>query len=420
MFSKTTAIVASLLPLSVFASGSNLPEFISADDLKNPVFECLNASDATEAYTPAERKLIDQLWDETLTYLRAYAHAVTTDTTGRCRNSDTAVYETTDGIKSFCITDRRDVQLAVKHIHQILANPDKAKACFSPRRSDKSLTMPSGELLKKSPVAQWLKRTTLHDFFSNEIKNKEVQKYGLKFAENFDQMVLGEALHTPSQFGIDVTANALPNLWAAAGWLPMYAADSDRNRRNFMNVRGGYAYAEVMGHWGLLRIKSIYGVPVGAEIGMTVQQVGTLYPYHNHAISEMYYTLREPASINQLKSFAVRDSNPRVKTVGENKDYRKVEIDTSVPDEKSMWANTAWNFAPLVYFHENTIHAFQMDADGEKDPDSKAMVAVWARGNADDTRNDYGNTRLCENADQPDTPALRGGKIRCELTHMKW
>lgn len=91
MFSKTTAIVASLLPLSVFASGSNLPEFISADDLKNPVFECLNASDATEAYTPAERKLIDQLWDETLTYLRAYAQAVTTDTTGRCRNSDTAV-----------------------------------------------------------------------------------------------------------------------------------------------------------------------------------------------------------------------------------------------------------------------------------------------------------------------------------------
>ena len=80
MFSKTTAIVASLLPLSVFASGSNLPEFISADDLKNPVFECLNASDATEAYTPAERKLIDQLWDETLTYLRAYAQAVTTDT----------------------------------------------------------------------------------------------------------------------------------------------------------------------------------------------------------------------------------------------------------------------------------------------------------------------------------------------------
>ena len=173
MFSKTTAIVASLLPLSVFASGSNLPEFISADDLKNPVFECLNASDATEAYTPAERKLIDQLWDETLTYLRAYAQAVTTDTTGRCRNSDTAVYETTDGIKSFCITDRRDVQLAVKHIHQILANPDKAKACFSPRRSDKSLTMPSGELLKKSPVAQWLKRTTLHDFFSNEIKKRK-------------------------------------------------------------------------------------------------------------------------------------------------------------------------------------------------------------------------------------------------------
>ena len=32
---------------------------------------------------------------------------------------------------------------------------------------------------------------------------------------------------------------------------------------NFNNIRGGYAYAEILGHWGLLRINTING-SVGA------------------------------------------------------------------------------------------------------------------------------------------------------------
>ncbi len=48
------------------------------------------------------------------------------------------------------------------------------------------------------------------------------------------------------------------------------------------------------------------------------------------------------------------------------------------------------------------------------------MVAVWARTNADDTRNDYGNTRLCQSAAEPDAPARRGAPLRCELSQMKY
>ena len=122
-------------------------------------------------------------------------------------------------------------------------------------------------------------------------------------------MVTGEKVKTPKNFPYDVSARSLPNLWASVGWFPMYAEESERNQKNFANVRGGYAYAEILGHWGLLRIDEINGQKVGAEVGMTVQAVNTLYPYHNHATSELYYTMRQPSCVNQFKTFAIRDTN---------------------------------------------------------------------------------------------------------------
>ncbi|MFU0842607.1 MAG: Lipoprotein [Burkholderia sp.] len=418
---RRAAVAAAVLSAALGAEAADpVPYFIDEADLRSPVFECLVKEDAAEKYTPEEQRLVDKLWDETLVYLGAFAKALTTDTTGRCLRSDEAVYETAGGVKSFCVTDREDIRRMVKQIHQILANPKAAKACFSPRRGDKTLMMPEGKMLERSPVAQWINRPRLSDYFKTASKNPEVAAYGAKFAAHFDEMAAEGDIAVPPQFGRDVSAKALPNLWAAVGWVPMYAADSARNKRNFTAVRGGYAYGEILGHWGLLRIKSINGVPVGAEIGMTVQSVGTLYPYHNHAITELYYTLRRPAKADQLNSFAVRADNRILKTVSENRSERTVEFDSRKGSEADSWAPTAFDKAPLVYFHENTIHAFDMKADGEAHPESRAMVAVWARGNADDKRNDYGNTRLCENAEQPDTPALKGGVIRCQLTQQKW
>ena len=84
-------------------------------------------------------------------------------------------------------------------------------------------------------------------------------------------MITGDDVVTPDAFPFDITANALPNLWSAAGWVPMYAADSERNKKNFIKTRGSYAYAEILGHWGLIRIDEINGIKVGAEIGMVNQ-----------------------------------------------------------------------------------------------------------------------------------------------------
>ena len=35
-------------------------------------------------------------------------------------------------------------------------------------------------------------------------------------------------------FPFDITANGLPTLWGGAGWVPMYAWDSERNKKNFI------------------------------------------------------------------------------------------------------------------------------------------------------------------------------------------
>lgn len=233
-------------------------------------------------------------------------------------------------------------------------------------------------------------------------------------------MVTGDEVKMPAVFPYDISAKALPNLWAAAGWFPMYAEESKRNDKNFNNIRGGYAYAEIFGHWGLLRIDEINGEKVGAEVGMTVQSVDTLYPFHNHAISEMYYNMRVPACTNQFKTMAVREDSPLVKTVKEDDTMRRVQFDEGQHNSQTMWLSASAEQDPLMYFHQNTIHAFDIDGSCEAKPEERAIVSVWARSNAHDKRNDYGTTLLCESAANPGTPAKRGEVIQCDLTKLKW
>jgi hypothetical protein len=200
----------------------------------------------------------------------------------------------------------------------------------------------------------------------------------------------------------------------------MYAQESKRNDKNFNNIRGGYAYAEIFGHWGLLRIDEINKQKVGAEVGMTVQSVDTLYPYHNHAISEIYYNMRVPACANEFTTFAVREDSKLVTTVREDSNVRTVQFDAGQFNAQSQWLSSSAEHDPLMYFHQNTIHAFEVDGSCEAKPEERAIVSVWARSNANDKRNDYGTTLLCESAKNPGTPAHSDEVIQCDLTKLKW
>jgi len=413
------SVVSLILGVSLMVSlqASELPNFLDKKDIINAEFKCLGT---TKKYNKEEQKHIDVLWDETLSYLNAYAQALTNSSQSQCLNSDEAMIDSTNGVKKMCIMDRRDMKILVKNIYQVVNNPDKAKECFSAREDVSWIYSPGEEMEKNSPVAQWLNRTTFEEFFDKKVTNKEVKKLGKVFTENFYEMVTGDEIKMPLTFPYDVSANSLPNLWAAAGWFPMYAQESKRNDKNFTNIRAGYAYSEVFGHWGLLRIDEINGEKVGAEVGMTVQSVDTLYPYHNHAISEIYYNMRVPACTKQFNSFAIREDSPLLKTVEVTDKIRKVQFDAGHKHEHKMWNDSSYKKDPLMYFHQNTIHAFEVEGDCEAKPEERAIVSVWARSNAHDKRNDYGTTLLCESAEKPGTPAHRGEMIQCDLTHTKW
>jgi len=409
MFSVFLSVVAN-------AAALEIPNFLDKKEIANSEFKCLGE---VPKFSAEDQKNIDLLWEETLTYLKGYALALTNGDISRCMDSDESIYDTTE-MKKMCIMDRRDMRLMVKNIYQVLANPDKAKKCFSARRDVNWIYNPGHELTQNSPVAQWANRMTFDEFFDTKVTNLDVRKRGHEFTKNFAKMVTGDEIKMPETFPFDVSANALPNLWAAAGWFPMYAEESKRNDKNFNNVRGGYAYAEIMGNWGLLRIDTINDQVVGAEVGMTVQKVGTLYPYHTHAIPEIYYNMRIPACVKQFRTFAVREDSALVKTVTSDDKMRRVQFDAGAKNEPKMWVAGTQRDNALVYLHQNTIHAFEVDGDCEAAPEERALVSIWARTNAADKRNDYGTTLLCESAKKPGTPAHRGEVIQCDLTHTKW
>lgn len=413
---KKAIIALSLLSINA-AMAANLPDYLDETDIYNARFKCLGEP---VKHSKADQNYLDMLWDETLTYLKAYAIALTNGEKSHCLNSDEAIVDSTLSANKMCIMDRRDMQLMVKNIYQVIYNADKAKQCFGAREEVNWIYNPGGELTKHSPVAQYFKRTTFDEFFKTKVTNKEVQKLGQIFTDNFYKMVTGDEVKMPSAFPYDISANTLPNLWAAAGWFPMYAEESKRNDKNFNNIRGGYAYAEIFGHWGLLRIDEINGEKVGAEVGMTVQSVDTLYPYHNHAIAEIYYNMRVPACANQFKSFAVRADSPLLKTVKQDDKMRRVQFDAAQHNGHTMWLASSYQQDPLMYFHQNTIHAFDIDGSCEAKPHERAIVSVWARSNAHDKRNDYGTTLLCESAKHPGTPANKDEVIQCNMTNLKW
>jgi len=416
MFIKKLLIFSVFLSVVANATALEIPNFLDKKEIANSEFKCLGE---VPKFSAEDQKNIDLLWEETLTYLKGYALALTNGDISRCMDSDESIYDTTE-MKKMCIMDRRDMRLMVKNIYQVLANPDKAKKCFSARRDVNWIYNPGHELTQNSPVAQWANRMTFDEFFDTKVTNLDVRKRGHEFTKNFAKMVTGDEIKMPETFPFDVSANALPNLWAAAGWFPMYAEESKRNDKNFNNVRGGYAYAEIMGNWGLLRIDTINDQVVGAEVGMTVQKVGTLYPYHTHAIPEIYYNMRIPACVKQFRTFAVREDSALVKTVTSDDKMRRVQFDAGAKNEPKMWVAGTQRDNALVYLHQNTIHAFEVDGDCEAAPEERALVSVWARTNAADKRNDYGTTLLCESAKNPGTPAHRGEVIQCDLTHTKW
>lgn len=396
---------------------------IDTVSIKNATFSCRNPP---QHYSASEQQYVNKLWTDTLVFLQGFADTLTSpDKAGNCHFSGEAITETNTpaltGAKRQCITENQDVQDMLKEIYTVLNNKDKAFKCFTPQIGIKGLYSPGGALARNSPVATWLNRKTLQDYFHSQ-KDPIARTEGMIFSDNINEMLTGKGVKNPVGIKSDITAKGLPELWVSVGWVPMYSQDSERNiNAGAYSFRNGYAYAEVMGPWGLLQIDKINGEPVGAEIGMTVQKMGTFYPYHFHNIPEIYYTLRQPACINAIKQFIVGQNN-KVLTPVEFTD-KSTTFQLSGKHVKNLdhyWMSTTPESDPLIYIPRNSLHAFDLKDQCEPDPDRDAHVALWARTKAHD-KNDYGNTHICTLMDKhlpKDQVNKREANVTCKQNKL--
>lgn len=366
-------------------------------------------------YTAEEQQLVDQFWDEALVYLREYLQVLETPT-GQCKDSAEATIQTylsaTQKKQTRCILKYRDMELIAKHLKAILAEPDKAKACFDPQKNYKEFALytPSQEVRNLSAVSKWLDRPLLTDYYQK--MGGPIGKAGLELNENF--LAVTSRTDTTPHWKNDVSIKGLPTLWSSVGWIPFYAENPDAGGDRF---RGGYLYAELMGPWGNLRIDEIDGEKVGAEIGMTVQLFNTSYPYHYHHPQEIYMTLTKPQCIDQNQYMVLHWDSDQFKQERSEKGWT-VAIDGSKGKWKKWFANQDSNKEWLTYFERNAIHAFYAIEGCNQTIKNSGLVTVWARSTSRDNEQ---STRLCRPADSGKgaKTMLPGDKAVCDLHDWK-
>ncbi len=385
-----------ILHASLAIAGDH-PSWRDSDYFDNVEIQC--QSDATNDWTPEEQHYIDTLWEETLLYLDSYLKSITS-ATGKCRDSAEAIIQTynpeTGKKESRCIMKYRTMQLLAKHVLAILENPDKAKQCFAPERTAEGQFTPSEALYSLSPVAKWMQRPLLTDYYRKI--GGEMGRRGIEFAESFHK--IAAKTNSKTHFNRDITINGLPNLWASVGWVPMYSV-KEMWTAGTPRFRSGYAYGEVMGPWGLLRIKSINGESVGAEIGMTVQVFDTTYPYHFHDSQEIYQTLTVPQCADQNQSYLMFWDNPALTLVKETDTHYYVEVDGARDDRWKKWfMNSDPDKDWLLYLERNAIHAFNTKAGCNAGLEDSGFVTVWARPTSRDANYLKGVTSICRLKDQ--------------------
>ncbi len=374
-------VMSAALLMGMCATSVQAAAFKCQDDVPDP------------SYTAQEQVLVDQFWKETLLYLDAYVDVLKTPT-GACKDSAEATIQTFDAAtgekQSRCILKYRDMELLAKHLQAVLAEPEKAKACFDPQKNYTAFQLytPNKKLQEMSAVARWLDRPLLTDYFAK--MGGPIGKAGLELNENFVDVV--SKTDTKAHWKRDVSINGLPTLWSSVGWIPFYAENKEARNERF---RGGYLYAEVMGPWGNLRIDEIDGEKVGAEIGMTAQLFNSSYPYHYHHPQEIYMTLTTPECINQNKYMVLHwDSDQLHQQRVE--DGWAVTVDGSSDASKKWFKDQDPTKEWLTYFERNAIHAFYLKEGCNATIKNSGLVTVWARSTARDNQQ---STRLCRPAD---------------------
>lgn len=358
--------------LYVVLIGSVQASIICADDIK------------TKQYKDHEQILVDKLFKESMLYLEGFVKTLKTpqahcdSALARRHTKENHEHATT------CIHHFQDVSLLLEQTTFIINNSEQAKKCFDPQRDYKKMKLftPNIYMQEKSEIARWLNRPLLTDYFAAHAE-KEVQQAGEALHKNFE-LIIHQV--TAKHLRTDITMHHLYDLWSSVGWIPFYAERQEAINPRF---RGGYAYAEVIGPWGMLRIDKVNDQPFGLELGMTVQLSDTFYPYHYHHPQEIYIPLSNENCIKQYE-YSILESDDNSLQHSAHIQGKNITISSE------QWKNISYPYQlyPLEvsYLTRNAIHAFYLKNTCFETQPISALVNIWART----TAHEYDQTtRLC-------------------------
>lgn len=329
-----------------------------------------------------DAEMVDLIYAELLEYLDAYQDALARG----MADCDTAVATTgsesvAGGVVTSCVGDYQDIAAMIKHVKQVVDHPDEAKKCFDPTMitvdaAFRGLT-PSAAMRDTSTVAQWIDRPLYAETYDGQEPLEVITR---EFGDDF--LATLQNASKSSRWKSDVTIAGLPHLWASAGWIPFYI---DRPEAGNDAFRGGYAYAELMGPFGMLKIDQIDGEVFQGEIGLTNQRAGTFYPSHFHFPQEVYITLTPPSCADQ---------------------YQYMLIDeTSALTDAASWEPYFISMDPedewLFYIEPNNLHSF-IAGDCGGAAAKTGLVTAWARTVVRDGQSQ--STNICTGANG-ETPA---------------
>ena len=364
-------------------------------------FECFENMGIAAAKSSEIVEQESVLYEQTLEYLRKFLHLLQSDIKN-CKTSSQVILTSYPATTTSCAMNHPELRAIIEQSHKILEYPDDFRSCFRLDASDSGKFTPSIALQELSDVANDVNRPLLSTYFEEEGFSHELKTAGKHLSQNFVSFI--SDIVEPEQYR-SMSFLGLRDLWASVGWIPLYAERTENSLTP--QFKGSYLYAEVIGPSGLLRIDSIENEPFNLELGMTVQAVGSFYPYHHHLPREIYIDISKNDCLAEEVYFL---SN------WDQVEFPELKVQSGaviVMPASRDWENrfSKPEGGEIRYIDRNFVHSFY-PKNNCANSKAKGLVSVWAR--TESTLSDQ-HTRVCELVNQEEASAKPASEYICYL-----
>ena len=294
-----------------------------------------------------------------------------------CDNMSQVVTGTANGSKKVSCLPSDTISMYQK-IRYIVDHPKDFYPCFDPKykdlADDSQLSFFSGRT--PSGLTDHWQVFFNKGSFTGLKKNTEIStriwNVLAKFDHFFGKILEGtenDCKKHPRICKLEPThSNGNRRIFANAGWIPMYARKKSRLDFPTMddNFRGRYAYTELVGPTGMLRVNTVNEVDFNVMIGAAIQGDGTFYAPHKHLSPELYIPLRK--SCHKLR-----------------------EVDRGALVQSMKFGFVTDHLAPLtiddypnIWWIGPSVHHFFKVGNCYGNKEQRGLVMIWARTDTSD------------------------------------